>query len=1007
MQQQKQSCFDRHAFSRFLEERTGEQEEAEMLAHIGDCESCRMKLEQLTGGRNVWKEIQDQLGDKQVGNIGEETEDSEFGDRQRDLRKVQDMLAPTDNPEMMGRLGGYEICGVIGRGSAGIVVKALDPRLNRFVAIKMLAPVYSNNGCSRRRFEREGKAIASVKDPHVVPIHLVEEFQGTPYIVMQYMPDGSLDQRIKRNGPLEAREAICIGMQVAQGLEAAHKRGIVHRDVKPANVLLDNGVDGAMVSDFGLARVVDEATMTRSGSISGTPQFMSPEQAKGERVGPRSDLFSLGSMMYAACTGHAPFKSESVFGIIKKVCDSDPAPIRDFNPDIPEWMEAFVNRLHAKNPDDRFESAGQVSDLLSQELAFLQSPTMVAAPARNWWVKPVAPQVTVAPVKPVKTEKKNLSNGWKATLFMLGAVTASLIAVGGMFILDNVRNPPLQLSATAMTSGGSEALLALIREQNDELPKFENSVETTIDVKSGGVLFLSSNLGTLDVKTHDKSTVEMKLTHSVGAKDKDVAGKLFKSLELNYQVDAEEVQDLALRKGRDAVIIAKFPTKNLRDEEIQKIQNLEDLEDLKEQLLIRKNSHYRNAKFELRIPKKFTIDLQTSAGKITTTDIDGSVTLMSKGGSIEIGNATGEVNIKTHGGHVNVGDLGANANILTHGGNIEIGNVQGELVVESHGGSIEANEIKGGVDALTHGGHVQFGHVMGLATAKSHGGGITIWQADSAVHADAPAGSIRVNYVNQPDQDSVLKAGAGSVRVGYVEGLNFDIHAKTNLGKVSGPFLEKKTSHVEYVLNAGKHKLDALSQTGSIKFSVVDLAELRKERNSKKEKDELLKAQQMFDRAYDLHMEGRLDEAIIAHLKAAQHPSKRGIATYNVGCAWSLKGEKDKAFEALTNAIDYGFNDQRQFDTDSDLDSLRDDKRFDVLMQRLKASIEAEGFDRDNDAKRDEVSSIGKASDEVRVFEKKFRIEHNDDHEHVLDSGVETTTIIIKKDCESECEEEK
>ena len=323
MQKQKQTCFDRQAFSRFLEERSSQQEEAEIQAHIGECDSCRSALEQLAGGgQNNWKEIQDQLGDE--NQVGAETEDVDLGDRQRDLRKVQDMLAPTDDPEMMGRLGGYEICGVIGRGSAGIVVKALDPRLNRFVAIKMLAPVYSNNGCSRRRFEREGKAIASVKDPHVVPIHLVEEFQGTPYIVMQYMPDGSLDQKIKKNGPLQPREVICVGMQVAQGLAAAHKRGIVHRDVKPANVLLDNGVDGAMVSDFGLARVVDEATMTRSGSISGTPQFMSPEQARGLELDGRSDLFSLGCILYRLLTGRLPFGAPTVLATLQSIQNEHP-----------------------------------------------------------------------------------------------------------------------------------------------------------------------------------------------------------------------------------------------------------------------------------------------------------------------------------------------------------------------------------------------------------------------------------------------------------------------------------------------------------------------------------------------------------------------------------------------------------------------------------------------------------------------------------------------------------
>ncbi|MFK7768737.1 MAG: protein kinase [Mariniblastus sp.] len=952
MPEQKEKCFDQQAFTRFLEEKTEIGEEARIVAHIGDCKKCQDLLEQLSGQEKVWNDIQEHFAEHDFDSDIDETLDSDGRTQQRDLRKVQDMLAPTDNPEMMGRLGGYEICGVIGRGSAGIVVKALDTRLNRFVAIKMLAPAYSNNGCSRRRFEREGRAIASVKDPHVVPIHTVDEFQGTPYIVMQYMPDGSLNQRIQKHGPLETKQIACIGMQIAKGLAAAHKRGIVHRDVKPANVLLENGIDGAMVTDFGLARVVDEATMTRSGSISGTPQFMSPEQAMGERVDPRSDLFSLGSVMYAACTGHAPFKSQSVFGVIKKVCEGEPKPILEMNSDIAPWMVSLIARLHSKAPKDRFESADAVAELLSKELAHIESPTMVAQPQRDWWIK------KQQPAKPNRTTARRI--GLAAAV--AGIVGISAFSMSGFLGFGDgveknndtqlvssteksglVQEPDLNgtiasalgsVSSSVPTMGG---MMEMALSENEKLPKFENSIETTIDVQPGGQLFFRSNLGALDVVTHDKNTVEMKLIHQVRANDKKTATRLFNALKLDYESGNKEATEVDLEEKRDAVIIAKFPTKKLSDEEIEKAGSLEEL---KNALLVRSNSHYSNARFEIRIPKTFNIDLQTAAGPIDTEDIDGFAKLVSHGGSLRVGNVSGMANLNTHGGKIVIGNVGKDAKLLSHGGSITAQNVGGKFDAESHGGYIVAQKIAANAIAETHGGRVRLDHVVGEVIAESHGGSVTVLKAEEGVDLSAKAGSITVNFVGQPTKDSKLVSGVGSIRVGYLENVGLNINADCKLGKVSGPFVEQKTKTLQHQLNNGEVGLKAESGNGSIKFNVIDVAEIDKKIEIENERD---LGQRTFQRAYDLHMDGKIDRALKGHIEAAKFKQFKGIATYNIGCAWSLKGDQDKAFQALNEAIDYGFNDVSQFTEDSDLDSLRKDERFKKIMKRLGESEDEEG----------------------------------------------------------------
>src|SRR4029079_1838021 len=154
--------------------------------------------------------------------------------------------------------------------------------------------------------------------------------------------------------------------------------GRVHRDGKPANILLENGVERVKLTDFGLARAADDASLTQSGVIAGTPQYMSPEQADGKTVDPRSDLFSLGSVLYAMCTGRAPFRAESTLAVLKRVCEDLPRPIQEVNPEIPAWLCAMGDKLHAKAPVCRYQSAKEVAEDLGQRLADMQRPGYVA-----------------------------------------------------------------------------------------------------------------------------------------------------------------------------------------------------------------------------------------------------------------------------------------------------------------------------------------------------------------------------------------------------------------------------------------------------------------------------------------------------------------------------------------------------------------------------------------------------------------------------------------------------
>ncbi len=283
-----------------------------------------------------------------------------------------DFLASCDTPDRLGLLAHYEILEILGRGGMGIVLRGVDVKLNRVVAIKVLAPQLAANAVARQRFLREAQAAAAVSHDHVVAIHAVDEWNGLPYLVMEYVSGPSLQQKIDASGRLQLAQILRIGMQIASGLAAAHAQGLVHRDIKPANILLENGIERVKITDFGLARSIDDVRITQAGAVYGTPQYMSPEQAQGERVDQRSDLFSLGGVLYAMSTGRPPFRGDTGLAVLKRVCDDAPRPIREVNPDIPAALVDIVNRLLAKNPDARFQTAGEVAELLSRHLAHLQ-----------------------------------------------------------------------------------------------------------------------------------------------------------------------------------------------------------------------------------------------------------------------------------------------------------------------------------------------------------------------------------------------------------------------------------------------------------------------------------------------------------------------------------------------------------------------------------------------------------------------------------------------------------
>ena len=287
-----------------------------------------------------------------------------------EVSELLGFLSPTEWPEALGRIGHYEVLEIVGTGAFGIVLRAMDVALNRVVAVKVLAPQLAASASSRQRFVREARSAAAVRHENVVQVYAVEE-QPLPYLVMEFVSGETLQRRLDRTGRLPVSEVVEIGRQIANGLAAAHAIGLIHRDVKPANVFLEEAsgspsTPSIKLLDFGLARAVDDVGMTQSGMIIGTPLYMSPEQARSEPLDHRADLFSLGSVLYAMTTRHSPFRADNTLVTLKRVAEEAPQPIEELAPETPRWLCDLITKLLAKNPSERIQSAREASALLAR-----------------------------------------------------------------------------------------------------------------------------------------------------------------------------------------------------------------------------------------------------------------------------------------------------------------------------------------------------------------------------------------------------------------------------------------------------------------------------------------------------------------------------------------------------------------------------------------------------------------------------------------------------------------
>jgi len=315
------------------------------------------------------------------------------------VEQVTELFEPGCD-DSIGRVSHYEIKELIGRGAFGVVFRAFDTKLARMVAIKVLAPTLSRIGGYRERFLQEARAAAAIEHVNVVRIHSVED-SPFPFIAMELVNGETLRDHVLNRGPLPTEETFDLGIQIVKGLAAAHEKGIVHLDVKPANILLEPVADGkkcAKLTDFGLALIIDGPGEVFPASVLGTPAYMAPEHAKGESVDQRADLFSFGSVLYTMSSGQAAFSGSETRSVLRGIVENKRAELPE-GVQISKTLLGVINRLHSTLPENRYDSADEVladlvrnrkgvtgqirSNLLQPTIAIVASLLCVALAL--WW----------------------------------------------------------------------------------------------------------------------------------------------------------------------------------------------------------------------------------------------------------------------------------------------------------------------------------------------------------------------------------------------------------------------------------------------------------------------------------------------------------------------------------------------------------------------------------------------------------------------------------------------
>ncbi len=413
----------------------------------------------------------------------------EFIGQLENIRNGLTALSPSNaigmEDSLVGQtLGGYRLVGRLGQGGMATVYKAYEPALDRYVAIKVLPQFFANDPVFVQRFKREAKAVAQLNHPNIVPIYSFGETNNITYIAMQFVMGDTLKHDDQKFG---FDESLRLLAPIARALGYAHQRGIVHRDIKPSNILLTDG-NWPLLADFGLAQMAQTSgKLTESGVGMGTPMYMSPEQGQGEKVDQRTDIYSLGIVLYELVTGDVPFRADTPMAIvIKHISAPMPMP-RQVNANIPDYLEAVILKATAKNPDDRYQTAEEMALAMENALTRILSNAPTAAR-----IQPAAQKISAVESKPAAqadARPSTLKKILRAVIFsIVGIISAALAGIALMAILDIC--PPSGVWQMPLRCESAQTQLPVVKPTTAQTSEPAHTEEPTLEpaVETGMVL---------------------------------------------------------------------------------------------------------------------------------------------------------------------------------------------------------------------------------------------------------------------------------------------------------------------------------------------------------------------------------------------------------------------------------------------------------------------------------------------------------------------------------------
>jgi len=399
------------------------------------------------------------------------------------------------------KLGQYEITGLVGKGGMSTVYLARQGSVGRTVAVKVLPPHLMHDDSFLKRFQREVQAVARMQHPRIIPVHDYGEEQGVPYIVMAHIEGGSLSERIKAQGPLPLDETLRLVAQIAEGLDYAHNQGVIHRDFKPSNVLLDAG-GNAYLSDFGIAKVSQETVQLTGSGIVGTPTYMAPEMFKQEAATPAVDIYALGVTLYQMLSGDAPYSGTTPVQLMYAHLNEPVPSIEAARKDVPPEVQIVLDRAMAKNPSDRYATARQMAEELKMAAdgdlpipasppVAMPTPTPAPMPTRQMDEAALAPAVRAAKPqdKPVKKPVKQEEIRQKPRRRNMWVVWIILIVFGGLALCRGAGTIGNAISSFVTSLAGDSSGLdgPLVREQISQPLNEASSLEVKIQLGTGQI----------------------------------------------------------------------------------------------------------------------------------------------------------------------------------------------------------------------------------------------------------------------------------------------------------------------------------------------------------------------------------------------------------------------------------------------------------------------------------------------------------------------------------------